>query len=90
MNRTTVFLSDEHIDQVREEAERTGLKPAEIFRKALTWYFTFRIVTRDSLVEFTELLKVYEEMTPEQILIKLIADDRRLRVAGNNKNGQRR
>lgn len=89
MNRTTVFLSDEHINQVSEEAERTRLKSAEIIRNALTWYFAFRNVTRDSFGEFTELLKVYEEMTPEQILIKLIADDKRLRAAGN-KSGQRR
>lgn len=73
MNRTTVYLSDEHLEQLSNEVERTGQKTAEIIRNALSWYFGLRDISRDALIE---LLTVYEEFTPEQIIIKLVADDK--------------
>lgn len=82
MKKTTIYLSDEHQEQVTSEAKRTGQKSSEIIRNALSWYFDLRAVSRDAL---TELLTVYEEFTPEQIIIKLVADDKRRRDERNTK-----
>lgn len=49
MNRTTVYLSDENLRQLAEEAERTGKKSAEIIRSALEWYFEFKSLSRLTL-----------------------------------------
>lgn len=82
MRQTTIILSDESVQALKRLQESMNLSQSDVVRFAVSWLDAMRSFPREHLVE---LRGIYLDLTDEQILAKLVSDDRLRRENKNTK-----
>ena len=79
---TTVYLEEHQKSALEQIASERGERTATILREAIEWYIGITPYLRGQL---GELVNVYEELPPQAIIARLIAEDERRRNDRNTK-----
>lgn len=59
VKRTNIYLTEQHIEQLRQAEQQTGLPQAEHVRRALDFYFDFRERLERLEAQMAELLEMH-------------------------------
>lgn len=79
---TTVYLEEHQKSALEQIASDRGERTATILREAVEWYIGITPYLRGQLGELTN---VYQELPPQAIIARLIAEDERRRSGRNTK-----
>lgn len=79
---TTVYLEEHQKESLERVAEERGERVATVLREAVEWYMAITPYLRKTI---GELSSIYEELTADAIISRLIAEDERRRNKRNTK-----
>lgn len=82
MRQTTIILSDETEKALKRLQSGMNMSQSDIVRFAISWLDTVREFPREHLVE---LRKIHIDMTDEQILLRLVTENKMRRENKNTK-----